>query len=235
MQIKINRNVILALNLIASRDESRYVLNGVCFEVTPATKTKPAKCNVIATDGRRLMAAQAGEVIIPPDKKTSAILRVNVPMIKALPKSEVISGDVVITFGEKSATIQAYGVKGVSCECELIEGDFPKWRQVVPTGEMASPIDPCFNWRYLEGFIKAAEMISGKNGNGVRLRQADPLNAMLVLFPDIPYMVGVLMPMNGNNRNSAPDWATEEAVEVPEATQPVAQAEPTTAAVANPA
>jgi hypothetical protein len=214
MQIKINRTVLIALSLIAARDETRHVLQGVCIQVTPPTKTKPAKCYVVATDGRRLCAAEAGTVVVPPEKKCDAIIRVKVPMLKALPKSKDQSQDILITFTEKTATFAPNRIdSGVSDSftSELIQGNYPKWRQVIPKGEQPAPIDPLFNWRLLEGFIKVAEMLQPKNSGGVRLRQADPLAPILILIPNVPWMVGVLMPLRDKGtRTCAPDWAIEQ-------------------------
>lgn len=218
MKIKINRNVLLAMHTLTSRDESRHVINGVSIEVG-----KRGDCFIIATDGRRLAAIKCGEVIEAPEHKTSVIMKINPAMLRALPKSDVISGDVVITFSEKSAAIQPFGKnRNVKFESELIEGSFPKWRQVIPKGNIALPIKPTFNWKLLEGFSKAADMISGKRDTGITVRQADESACMLILLQSIPEFVGALMPMRGDCvKESAPDWATEEE-ESPKATEPTA-------------
>lgn len=219
MQIKINRNVLIALSLIASRDESRYILQGVCVQVTPATETKPAKCYVVVTDGKRLCAAEAGTVIVPPEKQCDAIIPVNVPMLKALPKSKDNSQDVLIAFTERTATFRpnrSGNSVSDSFTSELIQGNYPKWRQVIPKGEQPTPLDPVFDWRLLKGFIKVAAMLQPKSTGSVRLRQADPLAPILVLIPNVPWMVGVLMPMRNDASACAPDWAIEQPEPQPE-------------------
>lgn len=208
MKIKINRKTLLAMNMFTSKDPSRFVLHGIGIEVN-----KAGNCFVIGTDGRRLAAMNYGEVIERAENETlSAIVRVDVAMLKALPKSQIIADDVVMTFKDNTVTFEPFG-KGKTTtrfESELIEGNYPRWRQVVPKGKQSSPLDPCFNWRLLEGFTKAAEMLVGSRDASIKLRQADALAPIIILIPSLPQFVGVLMPMRSDIAdNQAPDWATE--------------------------
>ncbi len=205
MKIRISRKVLLAMNIFTSRDDSRFVLNGVCLEVLGKN------CFVVASDGRRIAAMKHGEVIEQPEKKTRVIIRIEPAMLKAMPKSENnYNDDVVVTILEKTAQFSVLGKSGVKFESELIEGSFPTWRQVIPKGKLSSPIDPSFNWRLLEGFVKAAEIISGKSDNAIVVRQKDELSPMLIMFPSSQLFVGALMPIRIDSRDEAPDWTQED-------------------------
>ena len=220
MKIKINRNTLIAMQMLAGTDASRYVLNGINIEVT---KTR---CILTATDGRRLGSICEGEVIEPPEKPTSFIVAIDSAILKALPKSSTKAchpGDIILSMNGDGKTVSfaplGKGEKKFSCEC--IEGNYPKWRQVVPKGNLATPVDPCFNWRLLEGFTKAADMLVGRRDTGIQMRQSDNKSPMLVFIKSRPEFVGVLMPMHmPENSSCAPDWATKEddTVETPAAT-----------------
>lgn len=214
MKIKISRKVLLAMNTFTSRNESRYVINGVCLEV------QKQNCFVIATDGRRIAAIKSGEVLEQPEKKTSVVIRIEPAMLKAMPKDSKFGDDVVLTLQDKSVQFSSPGKSAVKFESELIEGSFPAWRQVIPKGKIALPINPSFNWRLLEGFVKASDIIRGSGSDhAIIVRQQDELSPMLILIPSIPDFVGALMPMRVNGNEAAPSW-TEEEVAVPATPEP---------------
>ena len=106
----------------ASTDDSRKMLNGVLFSV------KDNAFTVVATDGKRLALVEKaaegfsgddGQAIIP-SKSVSEIQR-------------LFSGgtdDVTVEFGAAQAT---FTMKGRLLYTKLIEGNFPNFRQVIPT------------------------------------------------------------------------------------------------------
>ena len=114
------KKMITMTGFAISRDETRYVLNGVLFII------KPTYIRMVATDGRRLAMveektqapkAQERKVIIP--AKT----------ITELGKLLGDEGDVKICFGNNQALFDMGNTKVVS---RLIEGEFPNYEQVVP-------------------------------------------------------------------------------------------------------
>lgn len=117
-------SLIPALRRVAyatSTDESRYILNGIRLEEADG------KLIAIATDGKRLALAdvcesESGMVgVILPNKAVSAILK----MIDA---TDVVS----IRFGDSFVDFET---GRVSLSTKLIEGAYPNWRQVMPSGE----------------------------------------------------------------------------------------------------
>ena len=200
-KIKISRTVLLAINTFRSTDECRIILAGVCLEVT-----KDGACRLIATDGRRLGAIQDGEVLEAPEKSGNVVFRVNEALLKALPKSRPVASDVVISIDGPRIEFSCYGTSDkTKFEVEAIEGNFPKWRQVIPSGEVPLPIDPCFNWRLLEGFTKAAAILQGNKFAGIQVRQKQD-GEMLILISEVPEFVGVLMPMRIQDAKQCPNW-----------------------------
>jgi len=103
-----------------SRDESRYVLNGVLIVV------KDNNMKIVATDGRRLALierelAQAKGVNIKTIIPTKAVME-----IAKLLSDE---GDVGITFEENQVMFESGETRLIT---RVIEGDFPNYEQVIP-------------------------------------------------------------------------------------------------------
>ena len=204
-KIKISHTVLLAINTFRSTDDVRPAIAGICIEVT-----KSGKCRAIATDGKRLGAIESGEALEAPEKLESVTFILNEPLLKALPKSKGIGDDVIINVDGARIEFSAYGTSDkTKFEVEASEHKFPNWRQVVPTGDQPLPVDPCFNWRLLDGFTKAASILQRDRSAGIQIRQKND-GAMLVLIPTVPSFVGVLMPIKFYEVSKAPDWISTE-------------------------
>lgn len=112
---------LLSVGFAASKDESRYVLNGVMLEGDGLLLT------AVATDGRRLAVRRVqqtgkwrGQAVVP-----RAALRV----LSAVLRSGLTPGVVDVGFSEKRMCVVG---EAVEFSCKLIEGAFPNWRQVMP-------------------------------------------------------------------------------------------------------
>lgn len=104
----------------ASKDESRYVLNGVLLSF------KAGKLTVVATDGRRLALVET-EVEFPAEAETEVILP-----SKAVNELEQIlsdEGELKIHIKEKQIMFE---FKDVMLSSKLVEGTYPNYRQVIP-------------------------------------------------------------------------------------------------------
>lgn len=103
-----------------SRDEARYVLNGILFKI------EQDKITLAATDGRRLAVIE---------KNTGA--KINKPVNMVIPSKTISElsrnlkeeGDAFLVLGENQALFDLGTVRIIS---RLIEGEFPDYRQVVP-------------------------------------------------------------------------------------------------------
>jgi DNA polymerase-3 subunit beta len=106
----------------ASSDDSRKNLNGVLFSINEGIFT------VVATDGKRLALVEKtaesfsgddGQVIVP----SKTIVEIQ----------RLFSGgneDVIIEFGENQAS---FTMDGRTLTSKLVEGNYPNFRQVIPT------------------------------------------------------------------------------------------------------
>lgn len=104
-----------ALNAVvdcASNEESRYVLNGVCFD---------GENNVVATNGRVLALARLGN-----------LSKLTIPTAAVRIMASVSDGDATLTASESES--QAFldaGAKSVAAK--LIDGKFPDYKKVIPS------------------------------------------------------------------------------------------------------
>jgi len=104
----------------ASKDETRYVLNGVLLSF------KNGKLTMVATDGRRLALTEQ-EVEFPAEAEVEVILPT-----KAVVELEQILGDegeLKISTKEKQIVFQ---FKDVMLASKLVDGTYPNYRQVIP-------------------------------------------------------------------------------------------------------
>lgn len=198
MKIQIHRNVLIAMQGMASRDAGRYILTGIFVE------TVGDDVFVVATDGRRMAAIKAGALVekAAEGQPTSFSFVADVKLIRAL----CCSGDVALELAKDEVVIRSDGKKSVSIP--LIEGNYPTWRQVVPKGVQPEPISPTFNWNLLNSFAKAIGILSGKPPT-MTVRQGDPLTAMTIFSADVPDFIGILMPLSNHADYKTPDWATK--------------------------
>ncbi|MBL7068614.1 MAG: DNA polymerase III subunit beta [Candidatus Omnitrophica bacterium] len=113
------KNMLNMTSFAISHDETRYILNGVLFEI------RPQKITMVATDGRRLAFIEREH-----DTKIQKPRKMIVP-IKAINELQraLKDGEAKIYFGQNQTTFDLGGVVIIS---RLIEGEFPKYEQVIP-------------------------------------------------------------------------------------------------------
>ncbi|MDP3790473.1 MAG: DNA polymerase III subunit beta [Candidatus Omnitrophota bacterium] len=114
------KKMIAMTSFAISRDETRYVLNGVLFII------KPTYIRMVATDGRRL--AMVEEKIQAPKTQERKVI-IPAKTIAELGKLLGDEGEVKVCFGNNQVLFDMGGTKVVS---RLIEGEFPNYEQVVP-------------------------------------------------------------------------------------------------------
>lgn len=182
-----------AIALFASHDSSRYVLNGVCLEVSERGVI------LVATDGRRLGALkvsstqdmsglQSGEYILPREFLKRAIQG---------------TGEISVTIEGKDVTI---GEKNFKCSTALVEGNYPKWRDVTPNRKSVAVPQMCINAELLIPFCEAAKLLT-KNGS-IRMSFGGDNSPVVIRIPKRNDFLGVQMPTvdhEGDKPN--PDWS----------------------------
>jgi len=103
-----------------SRDEARYVLNGILFVI------KPTHIRLVATDGLRLAVTEE-RMQLPKTLERKIIIPTKA--VNELDRILGEDGDIKTVFGENQVFFETGQTKLIS---RLIEGDFPNYEQVIP-------------------------------------------------------------------------------------------------------
>jgi len=142
-----------------STDESRYVLNGVFISL------RDHKMTMVATDGRRLALVDE-EVEI--SEKSQGEFIIPAKAVNELSRLLQEKGDVEIKFGENQAAFRLKDDKGFSVLIltKLIEGNYPNYRQVIPT-ETKERV-PLVREEFLHA-LRRAEIMTSEKANSVKL------------------------------------------------------------------
>ena len=138
-----------------SRDESRYILNGVLFVIKDNTIT------VVATDGRRLSLIKK-EFKIPKDLSTKFIIPAKT-VTELLKTLKDIDEEATITYTQNQVLFN-FGENTVISR--LIEGEYPNYEQVIPEEVKEKLIID------REGLLKAtkrASLLTTQDSQAVRL------------------------------------------------------------------
>jgi DNA polymerase-3 subunit beta len=181
-------DILKAALLCASSEESRYYLRGVHLSTSG---------HLVTTDGHRMFVARLNErpsadVIIPYSDVQAALKLV----------------------GARCKEIDVDGTKIASIMYTPVDGTFPNWRAVVPTGEETPSNKPGandgaehvhFNNRYVGDFEKMADILCGKGTVGQSMLHPVTASApCLVTFGDRADCFAVLMPVRRKIDRTAP-------------------------------
>lgn len=204
-------DMLEAALICASREETRYYLNGVYVD--------PAGL-VVATDGHRLFAGD-----FTPDNS-----RATLPAFKGwiIPRDALQRA---LKAAPKRAKDPAARVLKISPErvgdvvCRPVDGAFPDWRRVIPDEVTPDGKAAQFDGAYLADFDKIAAILSGARGKAFCTLHPNGDNPAPVTFGDAP-AIGVLMPRRSfGGPSESPDhyaafretcasnWHTKQALE----------------------
>lgn len=142
-----------------SKDETRYVLNGVFFSIGAGRLT------LVATDGRRLAHAQ-DDVESKPDTKGEFI--VPSKAVDELNRLLSSDGEVEFSFTENYAefTLRKGESHPIIITTKLIEGNYPNYKQVIPTeAKERITLD---REEFMQA-IKRAEIMTSEKANSIKL------------------------------------------------------------------
>ena len=182
-------DLLKAALVCASSEESRYYLRGVHLATTG---------HMVTTDGHRMFVARltdrpTADVIVPYDAVAAALK---------------LAGARV-----KEIEIDLAGNRIGQISFHPVDGTFPDWRRVVPTGEETPSTKPGandgaehvhFNHRYVGDFEKMADILCGKSTLGQSmLHPRSASHPALVTFGERADCFGVLMPMRRTVGRSA--------------------------------
>jgi DNA polymerase-3 subunit beta len=137
-----------------SDDVSRLSLNGILFTLEDGVLT------LVATDGRRLSTINRD---LPETKKIKRSMIVPTKGVMELVRNLGKDGDVTVTDGESSISFTL--PKGV-ISTKKIEGNYPNWKQVMPSEAKVSPVMP------REDFLVAVRrvaLLASEKSNSIKL------------------------------------------------------------------
>lgn len=109
-----------------SSDETRYNLNGICFEMHQGGKKSASLLRLVATDGHRL------SLVSRPCGNLELKERIIVPRKGVMEMRKILEdtkGDIGVAFEEGFLVLQNQAAK---VSIRLIDGEFPDYNQVIP-------------------------------------------------------------------------------------------------------
>ena len=173
-------DMLEAALICASREETRYYLNGVYVD--------PAGL-VVSTDGHRLFAGD-----FTPDNS-----RATLPAFEGwiIPRDALQRA---LKAAPKRAKDPAARVLEISPErvgdvvCRPVDGSFPDWRHVIPDAVTPDGKAAQFDGAYLSDFDKIAAILSGARGKAFCTLHPNGDSPAPVTFGDAP-AIGVIMPV----------------------------------------
>lgn len=209
IKFKVATNELLAASVFSSDDESRLVLNGVLIELRP--NAQPV---IVSTDGRRLCVIESqveqSEVAHTVEAATNLIL--STEALKCITKfdkglGKEIGGHLQIEYRPSERILVQFAGGKIETDWEegaLIEGDYPAWRQVIPTGEKKEVPDFSVNAEYLSDFVKAAKHLDVEPLLSLNLFTRE--SAFEIKISGAPYFYSVLMPAKPSEQTN---WKPE--------------------------
>jgi len=153
-----------------STEQARYTLTGLLFEVDQG------KVTTVATDGRRLSYA-CKAVDVAEDYKVSVI--VPDKMINELVRLMKGDGEVRVEVGENQIVFVFDGIRLVS---QLIEGNFPDYRAVIPKDYDKEVVVDTFD---LTMATRRAAAVTSREFNSVKLHVHKGAMTLSAVTPDV--------------------------------------------------
>lgn len=192
--MNLNIRLLKAAALAASKEQTRYYLNGV------AVQAAPRGLYLVATDGHRALAfRQSGDAL---------------PEVNIIIPADIIAGIKLnkhideATLTRESDTHWRIDYCGTATIFAPIDGTFPDWRRIVPketSGETAQ-FDPA----YVGDFARVAKALGANAKAGVKIAHNGQGPALVTFGDDIDGF-GLLMPTRANYGSTvwqtAPEWA----------------------------
>lgn len=216
--IQLNRADMLTINSFKSFDETRYVLNGVHFQITPTHVT------MAATDGRCLgVMHQPINAHVPVTEPVEFI--VNFDLLRSV--RGIGKGHDVIRLNVEQADNNKLRVSIIGQHefvAAVIEGNYPAWKSVTPTTPFTGHDELILNEPYLAKFMAARNILTRNRKSASRaitFRQHGKMGAVSVFMSGVPEFYGILMPMNLAENNKSPFI-------IPEWMKPAVQPKPET-------
>ncbi len=210
VSFQIRPNLLKAMAILASTDETRDVLRCVYLDYFSDIPL------LVSTDGHRMgiynLKAYENDNLAPAKGGTFMI---PASLIRQVPvESRGKDMMVTITFSTSSVCLEyRKSGKDVSCASSLVEGCYPRWRNVIPDKPTAKLDVLLANADYVNDFQKVGKLISGQNVvYPVLVGGKDLASPINVYLDGVPEFYGILMPVRLNSGKKThsefkqPDW-----------------------------
>lgn len=210
MKFRVRTNEILAMMIFASRDEVRFTLNAVHFEIK-----KDRLPLLISTDGKRIAALESqAQQYTTSELDAAFTIRIDVlKTICNLNRQFGKNGDFVELDCDPSSEKLTASIGGGRLVLDwpkdaLCSGKYPDWRKVIlDPYEHNNVPDVAFNSEYVSDFAKAAKFL--KVSNAIHIKLYPNLKPLEVRLCQAPYFYAMLMPIKADSINKwKPDFIT---------------------------
>lgn len=135
---------------------------------------------------------------------------INIPThcLKSLPPP--IGKQGIINIDDSDARIRITGADGLAVSSNAIEANYPKWRQVIPSGPDVLMNGIHWNAELVTGFSTVAKMLSREESSILHIHQKGEKGVgPYIIKPELAGLwLGVLMPVRSDIDGSIPDWLT---------------------------
>lgn len=198
MKVLIKANELQAVALAASTETMRYYLKGVCFEDNGG---------MIATDGHRMhtiraqVKAEVKDSFILGNDDIKKVLALYKPIEKEhKPIREKLR--ICIEHDKGALKISIVMAEGDSVSLggfdgKAVDGNFPDWRRVLPSGEPEPITAIGINTNYVADFGKANSLLAGFKAPNIKLEFYGDTTPMLIEIAEYDFL-GALMPVRVN-------------------------------------
>lgn len=214
MFINVNADLVRLAMITASKEQTRFYLNGVCLQ--PGLQ---GGVILVSTDGHRLTCLwdnegemTGAESVIFPARGDSDMILKACKSGKNEARRLVIDGDeyrptVSVCHGHESDDRGLKLREIISASVQMIDGSFPDWRRVVPHMPHAGGQLGEYDAKYIADFAKIAAELGGARSNPMTISATDTISPALVTF-GLANAFGVIMPLRNSGAKSdcVPDW-----------------------------
>lgn len=205
--IHIHKNYLLAASLVQSHDDKRLALNGVNL------RTYAKRLVLSATDGRRLLAINLGEV----EEDVDVTFCVPVALLHKQPLDYVPVEVHSETEDVKTRVILQIG--DFKVEPSVIYGKFPEWRSVVSVAALMPQASVSFNLDYCGEMLDVLRLCNEASGSSLQVvAYMGERGAPMILTSEDGNALAMWMPMvsdaiKSKDKNnlpfSRPAWLAE--------------------------
>jgi len=157
-----------------STEETRYYLNGIYLHVTESGSTTVLRA--VATDGHRL-----AQVELPAPSGAAGMPGIIIPRKTVGELQRLVEDTDAEVEVELSATKIRFGLGAIVLTSKLIDGTFPDYGRVIPTGnDKRLDVDK----RDFEAAVDRVSTVSSERGRAVKLSLTDGRLVLSVTNPD---------------------------------------------------